>query len=216
MPDSSEIVHLFSAFTGSDLTNTVRRIETDIKGLSAENCNTFLERNGASHEVFSAAMKIKDIVGQIDVMIHALGILLCLPHILKSGEQVQHISLGAGNGGGRKFDLETNYRVAEFKFSRWRGGSEAARQNSLFADYVKLEQYSTSKDKYLYVFDKGGHTTGFLESGRTLRSVLSRNNALMKMFFDRFGDQFQTVRDYYAEYKNVIQIKDVSQWLLNS
>jgi hypothetical protein len=31
------------------------------------------------------------------------------------GEQVEKVSLGAGNSG-REFDRETNYRVAEFKF----------------------------------------------------------------------------------------------------
>jgi hypothetical protein len=32
--------------------------------------------------------------------------------------------IGAGYTG-REFDLETNYRVAEFKFIHWRGGPEA-------------------------------------------------------------------------------------------
>jgi hypothetical protein len=43
--------------------------------------------------------------------------------------------------------------------------------------------------------------------------VLSRNDKLRQMFFDRFGDQFQTVRDYYAAYGRAVQIEDVSPWL---
>lgn len=45
---------------------------------------------------------------------------MCLPHILEPDERVESVSLGAGNTG-RDFDLETNVRVAEFKFIHWRG-----------------------------------------------------------------------------------------------
>ncbi|WP_283814259.1 hypothetical protein [Bradyrhizobium aeschynomenes] len=44
--------------------------------------------------------------------------MLCLPHILEEGEIVDYVSLGAGNTG-RPFDLETNRRIAEFKFIHW-------------------------------------------------------------------------------------------------
>jgi len=61
--------------------------------------------------VLGAAGLIKQLAGQINVVIHALGILLCLPHILRPGEVIEYVSLGAGNTG-RAFDLETNLRVA--------------------------------------------------------------------------------------------------------
>jgi hypothetical protein len=64
---------------------------------------------------------MKQVAGQINVVIHALVILLCLPHILKDHEVIEYVSLGAGNTA-RAFDLETNQRVAEFKFIRWQGG----------------------------------------------------------------------------------------------
>jgi hypothetical protein len=63
-------------------------------------------------------------------VIHALGILLCLPHILRPGEVIDYVSLGAGNTG-RAFDLETSLRVAEFKFIHGQGGPGSIRQNSL-------------------------------------------------------------------------------------
>ena len=53
---------------------------------------------------------MKRLAGQINVTIHALGILMCLPHILEPDERVESVSLGAGNTG-RDFDLETNVRV---------------------------------------------------------------------------------------------------------
>lgn len=46
--------------------------------------------------------------------------LLSLPNILDSGERVESLSLGAGNTPGGH-DLVTDRRIAEFKFTRWRG-----------------------------------------------------------------------------------------------
>jgi hypothetical protein len=40
---------------------------------------------------------VKDMAGQIDVTLHAVGILLSLRHILDSGERVESLSLGAGS-----------------------------------------------------------------------------------------------------------------------
>ena len=126
--DPTNIVHLPDRFTGADLTETLSRIEGIILGLSVKDCGAFLEREGVDREALVAAAELKRLAGQINVTIHALGILLCLPHILEAGETIEYVSLGAGNTG-RQFDLETNRRVAEFKFIRWRGGAEAIRQN---------------------------------------------------------------------------------------
>lgn len=85
-----------------------------------------LTTSGAKAEVLGAAALIKHLAGQINVVIHALGILLCLPHILRPGEVIDYVSLGAGNTG-RAFDLETNHRIAEFKFIRWQVWQESIR-----------------------------------------------------------------------------------------
>lgn len=126
--DPSEIIGLLSRFTGPDLTQTLARIEGAVRGVSADGYAAFVADSGAGREVLAAAAEMKRLAGQINVTIHALDILLCLPYILEPGEQVEYVSLGAGNTG-RQFDLETNLRVAEFKFIRWRGGAESIRQN---------------------------------------------------------------------------------------
>ena len=38
-------------------------------------------------------MSIKDIVGQINVIIHAWGILVSLPHLLDDDEVIEYVSL---------------------------------------------------------------------------------------------------------------------------
>jgi hypothetical protein len=77
--------------------------------------------------VLGAAGLIKQLAGQINVVIHALGILLC--HILRPGEVIDYVSLGAGNSG-RAFGLETNQRIAEFKFVHWQGGAHWSTRRS--------------------------------------------------------------------------------------
>lgn len=209
--DPAEIVSLLVRFTGPNLTQTLGRIEDAIRGVTADDCDSFLENSGAARDVLAAAAEMKRMAGQINVTIHALGILLCLPHILEPSERVEYVSLGAGNTG-RQFDLETNLRVAEFKFIRWRGGPESIRQNSIFKDYVLLADHSTPKRKYLYLLGTE-HALRFMRGGRSLASVLSRNDKLQRLFSDRFRDEFRTVGDYYAVFADAVRIQDISPWL---
>jgi hypothetical protein len=210
MASPADIRDLLARFTGPDLTQTLARIESAVRGVTVEGCTSFLESAGVGREALAAAAEMKRLAGQINVTIHALGILLCLPRILEPGERVEYVSLGAGNTG-RDFDLETNLRVAEFKFIRWRGGAESIRQNSVFKDYLLLAEHP-EKRKYLYLLGTE-HALRFLRGGRALSSVLSRNDKLQKMFADRFGETFRTVGDYYTAHASAVKIEDVSPWL---
>ena len=67
-------------------------------------------------------------------------------------EVVELLSLGAGNTG-RDYDLETDRRIAEFKFITWRGGAEAIRQNHTFVDMFNLACADTTKRRVLYLLD---------------------------------------------------------------
>lgn len=143
--------------------------------------------------------------------IHALGILLCLPHVLEDGERVEYLSLGAGNTG-RPFDLETDRRVAEFKFINWRGGPESIRQNSVFKDFFMMAENSIPKRKYLYLLGTE-HALKFLNGGRAIESVLSRNEKGRASFRSKFGDRYMKVLDYYLDRRHMVVIEDVSKWL---
>jgi hypothetical protein len=206
----ADAIHLLQTFRGSDLTQTIYQIEKSVKGVSAEKYLEVLSTSGAKAEVLGAAGLVKQLAGQINVVIHALGILLCLPHILRPGEIIEYVSLGAGNTG-RAFDLETTLRVAEFKFIRWQGGPESIRQNSLFKDFYELAEHETPKEKYLYVLGTD-HGEKFFNGGRALTSVL-RTATLRNKFSNKFGDQYRTVRDYYLPRKGLVVIQDVSPFV---
>ena len=207
----AEAIHLLQTFRGAALTQTIHQIEKSLKGVSAQNYSAVLTTSRAKAEVLGAAGVIKQLAGQINVVIHALGILLCLPHILRPGEVIDYVSLGAGNTG-RAFDLETNQRIAEFKFIHWQGGPESIRQNSLFKDFYEMAEYDTKREKYLYVLGTE-HGEKFFNGGRALASVLSRNVKLRNKFNDKFGDQYRTVRDYYLPRKGLGVIQDVSSFV---
>jgi len=91
-----EALRLLKAFRGADLTDTISQIEESLRGVTAGNFAAVVNRCGAKAEVLSAAGIIKRLSGQINVVIHALGILLCLPHILRLNEVIDYVSLGAG------------------------------------------------------------------------------------------------------------------------
>jgi hypothetical protein len=206
-----QAIAAFQQFCGPDLTATLARVESAVSGTTSESLASALESFAASKNALSGAIQIKQIVGQLNVVIHALGILLCLPKILESGEIVLNVSLGAGNTG-RKFDLETNLRVAEFKFIQWQGGAESIRQNSLFKDFFFLAEYKPQKLKELYVMGTE-HPLKFLTGRRALTSVLSKDVNLQQLFQSEFGDQYKTVGDYFRFRREAVAIRDVSAWV---
>ena len=210
--DPAGIGRALDRFTGAaNLTEALAVIEGHAAGVTVDGCAGFLDHAGASRDALVGAAELKRMAGQINVTIHALGILFCLPHILEKRETVEYVSLGAGNTG-RQFDLETDLRIAEFKFIRWRGGSESIRQNTTFKDFYDLEAHSTDKRKCLYLLGTG-HALRFFQGGRAMNSVLSRNQELRDRFFDRFRERYGTVGEYFADYRDAVEIEDVSRWL---
>jgi hypothetical protein len=209
-----ELAHVSAVlerFTRTDLGGTLSGIERAVKGVTAANCSEMLYAAGVTSEVLSAAAALKRLAGQVNVAIHAVGILLCLPHILEPEEIVEYVSLGAGNTG-REFDLETNRRIAEFKFIHWRGGPESIRQNQLFKDFYLLAESTNPKRKYLYAF--GIETPlRFLNGGRKLDSVLSRNVKLLNDLQARHGNKYKTVCEYYTAHRHLVALEDVKPWV---
>lgn len=198
-------------FQGRSLTENLSRIEDEVIGCSLENVSDFCNSIGINNEFMNSALTIKQLAGQINVIIHSAGILKSLNGILVDGEVVESVSLGAGNTG-RKFDLETNFRVAEFKFIDWRGGAESIRQNGIFKDYYELAEHKSSKKKYLYVVDTK-HPLKFLNGGRALTSVLSRNPQILANIEKNYGEKIKYVKDYYAIKKDDVSVVDISPYI---
>jgi hypothetical protein len=200
------------AFKRGSLRKRVADLEANFAGLERSQCQAGLTSQSISTELLASALTIKRAASQIDEVVHALGILLALPHILEPDETVEALSLAAGNSG-RPFDLVTSVRIAEYKFIDWKGGSETIRQNQLFKDFYELAEFETTKSRFLYVlgierplrFLKGG-----LKGGRALRSICSKNAALWQHFQGRYGSRFARVGEYYSYRKPLVNIVDLA------
>ena len=53
-----------------------------------------------------------------------------------------------------------------------------------------MAEHETPKGRYMYVLGTE-HAVRFLSGGRSMSSVLSRNEALRKKFTEKFGDRCQ-------------------------
>lgn len=211
------IERLLSFSSKDALTNTISKIENDLSNQSNSYISTYLSNNELDTDVLQSALLLKKSLGQINVIIHALGIVNLLKSILDENEVIEELSIGAGNTN-RPFDLITNKRIAEFKFINWSGAQDTIRQNNVFKDYLELELYKTDKKKYLYVLDKGV-VLKFFNNKRALNSILSKNETTRRNFYNIYGNQYKTVSEYYSDNKHkveIIEIRDIDNDLFKN
>lgn len=138
--DIHEALLKIESFKSGSLKNKLSRLEGLSVGMSDYDATRFCEEQGLDLELMLSARRIKAAAAQIDEVIHSVGILQSLPHILEHDELVEYVSLGAGNTG-KKFDFETNKRVAEFKFIDWQPKSNTIRENGIFKDFYGLAEH---------------------------------------------------------------------------
>ena len=91
--DPIQVVDLLAKFGGNDLTGALSRIERSVRGLTAAGTRRFLLEATATNEVLTAAAEMKRLAGQINAVIHSLGILLCLPHLVEDQEAMSRLML---------------------------------------------------------------------------------------------------------------------------
>ena len=206
-----EDIDAVERFKDGSLRRRIAEIEHMLKDAGAADCAALCSAKDISPALLSSGMAVKRAAAQIDVILHAVGILVTLPHIMREDEIIESLSLGAGNTG-REFDMETNLRVAEFKFINWKGGPEAIRQNSLFKDFYLLAEADTQKERHLYVIDSS-RPLRFLNGRRAIRSVLSHENKLWREFEQRYGDRFSVVCEYYQDRRGLVRVEDLSKLL---
>jgi hypothetical protein len=189
----------------SDLANAAEALETFTRGNLRERIASIEQTllsdglnwkdEAVTIELLMAALRLKRAAGQINTIIHAIGIVLLLPDLLDKDEKLESLSIGAGNRGkkGKGFDLVTSKRIAEFTFIQWQG-EDSARQRKLLGDFRKLAECETSKRKYLYVL-------GTLPLRFLAESQKSIENG-------------PRVRDYYDLHKELVRVENIEPILL--
>jgi hypothetical protein len=174
----NEFIRIFNdegSHAPSSLKKHIVELEQGLKDKGKVEILNLIKRYKVS-ETLSEKLYIKKLSSQVDVSIHAYGILLALSKIMDDGEVIEYLSLGAGNTG-KAFDVATSKRIAEFKFAKWDDGSNTIRQNGIFKDFLELAVNTDSygKAKYIYCLSAAELVRFLTNSGRSLSSVLSRN-----------------------------------------
>jgi len=207
MPKLDELYLQLAGLFEPSVASNLAKFEHLFRSVNKARSEQLLESEHLDFGVLRSAIAFKRAVGQIHEVVHGVGILIALPHILLPNENVEGLSLGAGNTG-RGFDLETNLRVAEFKFIDWKGGSEAVRQNQLFKDFFLLAESSTTKRKQLFVVGTD-HPLRFLMGNRACTSVFTGHKALWEKFQKKYGDSITWVSEYYGRHRKKVEVVDL-------
>lgn len=209
MVDIQTAAAALQAFRGTrGLTSRIASLERQVRGLTTADIEPLLASEGVDNLTLAGAVEIKRLAGEVNVVIHALGIALALPRLLEPGEIVLETSLGAGNTG-RNFHLTTDRRVAEFKFIHWRGGAEAIRQNGLFIDIFHLAEADTQKERYMYLTELE-RALRFLEGRRAIGSVLSKSRSVEERFRALYGSRYSVVSEYWRDVRERVHLVDAS------
>jgi hypothetical protein len=185
----------------------VGQLELLVVGAGSREARAILQREHIDDDVLRAALLVKRAAGEINVVIHALGIMLSLPHLLELDERVVSTSLGAG-AGGRQYDLETTHRIAEFKFTQWRG-NDSLRQRELFADFVNLAESEDTRRRQLFVTGAALPLRFLWSSKLALTTVCARRPEILTRIQIAHSDTFRTVADYTAAHRDSIEIVDL-------
>ncbi len=201
-------ITVVNQFKGSSLAERIARIEDALRGTSATLIGMTTNEYGVNQQLIDATVAVKRASAQIDVVMHAAGILYALPRLLDPDEVIESLSLGAGNAGS-EFDVVTNRRIAEFKFIFWQGGAESVRKKTLFQDFFRLARLETSKAKYIYLLNTE-IPLRFLNGNSKIARILDRNRRLLDDFHARYGTRYQTVGEFYRAHLRTIQLVDLS------
>ncbi len=207
MPKLDELYLQLAGLFEPSVASNLRKFEYRFRTADKTSSEQLLESEHLDFGVLRSAVAFKRAAGQINEIVHGIGILIALPHLLLPNEHVEGMSLGAGNTG-RGFDLETNMRVAEFKFIDWKGGSEAVRQNQLFKDFFLLAESTTTKRKQLFVVGTD-LPLRFLRGNRACNSVFAGHKSLWEKFQEKYGDSITRVCEYYERHRNEVEIVDL-------
>jgi hypothetical protein len=206
MMDINEAINIVKAFKKESVKEVLLELQkTDITN------STYDFEN-----IFTSAKIIKEASAQIDEIVHASGIMLELSVWLNENEDVKYLSLGAGNHK-EHFDLETNHRIAEFKFGKWNENSaNGIRRRGYFSNYITLLTADNGLNKYFVIEDKNAFLK-FLNGTASWRNVLSKNPSvfkkLEKFLVNNKMEHIATVGEIYHLFNDKVAIVDYTEIL---
>jgi hypothetical protein len=200
----NEAINIVKIFKNESVKETLIGLQKLEKTISISNFET----------IYLAAKIIKEASSQIDEIVHASGIMIAKEVWLNEREKVEYLSLGAGNHKER-FDMETNLRIAEFKFGKWNEKSaNGIRRRGYLGNYVSLLVAKDPRIKYFVIEDKVAFVK-FMNGKASWRNVLSKNPSgfkkLEKFIIENKKEHLVTVGEIYREFGEWVTVMDYNQ-----
>lgn len=191
------------------LTSAIAGLEHALDERSSEDVGDVVSDAGIDQDLLVASVVTRAGLGRLTDLIHAVGIVLALPRLLEPGEVVvNRPSLAAGNDPSRPYDLETDRRVAEFKFSVWTG-KDAMRKRQTFKDFVHLAADDSGRRRCLYVIGK--RPVRFLRTTTAAAAWgLDRHPATRRLFAEQFGPLEQEI-GAFVESRDDVELVDLTE-----
>lgn len=190
----ADCVDRVAKFSGQNLASTVAKLEYNFVKLGRTQLAEQMSTARIDITLLRSASVVKRAAKQIDVVIHALGILVLLPTIMDQDETVESLSLGAGSSQTKRFDLETNRRIAEFTFIEWQG-NDNTRLQKIFKDFYRLAEFETPKSKELWLIDDAS-VLKYFQSRTSVRSATHKHRDVREAFHLKYPT-VETVSEYY-------------------
>ncbi|WP_410666638.1 hypothetical protein [Amycolatopsis sp. cmx-4-68] len=206
-------IDLHEFFGQEDLSSRVVRLEAQLEGADAETVDARVAPEGMTDDLIRGALLVRRHAGRVNDLIHAAMIVRALPKILEPGERiVRRPSLASGNDQSRKFDVETDRRVAEFKAAQWKG-RDTMRKRMLVTDLVGLVLERGERRAELYVL--GRLPIEFLrKSTSTIDWALGRSSPhLRRAYEQRFGSAELTISQFTAGPAADVALVDLAELL---
>ena len=209
----ADCVNRVAKFTGENLASTIAELEYKFEKLGRSQLAEQIAAAQIDPTLLQAAFIVKHAAAQIDVVTHALGILVLLPSVLEADEIVESLSLGAWSSETKRFDVETNRRVAEFTFIEWQG-NDNTRLQKVFKDFFRLAEYETTKSKELWLTDDK-FVLKYLRSGASIRSATHKHRNVWEALLKKHP-QVNKVSEYYRLRASEVRLRVYARDLANS
>jgi hypothetical protein len=211
--DLSAAVERLAVFLADQpLTQVIAELEASLERADGSAVRLAAHEAGVDAQLLAAAIRVRQEFGRLSDVIHAAAILEILPKLFEEGEELTNRpSLAAGNDPKRPFDIETNLRVAEFKFAVWTG-NDAMRKREVFKDLVRLAADASGRRPQLLVV--GPVPERFLRLSRAKASWgLDRAPGMLQLFREVFGDPSVSVSAFRVGPGSRVDIINVARYL---
>jgi hypothetical protein len=200
----ADCVDRVARFSGTNLASTIAELEYRSENLGKTQLAEQMAAAQIDSSLLKAAFIVKHAATQIDVVIHAIGMLVLLPSILDQDESIESLSLRAGSSETKRFDLETNRRIAEFTFIEWQG-NDNTRLQKVFKDFFRLVEFETAKSKELWLTDDK-FVLKYLRSKASVRSATHKHRNVWEAFQLRHPS-LKTVSEYYRDHESQVRLR---------